>query len=225
MYQGKIGALVIGQSPRPDLVDPLRVAYPTAEIVEAGALDLLTEEVLPSVAEAAYPLITRMRSGRIVTVAQSFLEPHLQQALDRLEAAGVDASILLCAGTFADLKGQKPLIKPFECALERFAALGLTRLGLIAPVPEQEKPIQERWRAAGFEPTVWTADLTRQNGRFQEILLAMIHANQLEAIVLDYVGHPAEAVEALTQISPVPVWDLGRLAVEELGSFLAREIT
>lgn len=218
MEKSKIGALLIGQSPRPDLVDPLRAAYPAAGIVEAGALDLLNEGDLPSAVEAAYPLVTRLRSGRIVTVAQSFLEPHLHQALDRLEAAGVGASILLCAGTFAKLQGQKPLVKPFEGAMERFSALDLTRLGLIAPVPEQEKPIKERWLAAGFEPVVWTADLTRQNGRFQEMLMTNIRAYQLEAIVLDYVGHSAAAVDSLARLSTVPVFDLGRLAIEELGS-------
>ena len=43
----RIGALVIGQSPRPDLVAPLVQLLPDCEIRQAGALDGLTPEDLP----------------------------------------------------------------------------------------------------------------------------------------------------------------------------------
>ena len=108
----RIGALVIGQSPRPDLVDPLAAMLPQVTIVQRGALDGVAPADLPDPAGAEYPLTTRLRDGRLVTVPESFLLPRLQQQLEMLEADGIMLSILLCAGTFAGLGGRGTLVQP-----------------------------------------------------------------------------------------------------------------
>ena len=45
MNNKQIGALLIGQSPRPDLVKPLAALLPDWEIIQAGALDGLATAV------------------------------------------------------------------------------------------------------------------------------------------------------------------------------------
>ncbi|MCP4420449.1 MAG: AroM family protein [Chloroflexi bacterium] len=212
-----IGALIIGQSPRLDLVSPLIDRLPeTCRIIQAGALDDLTTASLPPIHDGTYPLTTRMRDGSSVMIEEAFLASKLQQTLDQLEAKGVIATILLCAGTFTDLKGTCPLFKPFSVGRDVLNSLGLTRIGLISPIKEQEAPIRQRWQAAGFQPTVWTADLAQQNKQFIQQLNEQIEVNHLQCIVLDYVGHPARQVAELRETAVIPLLDLGQLAIAAL---------
>ncbi len=212
-----IGAIVIGQSPRADLVGPLNQMRPDLQIIQAGALDELTIAELPDPITAYYPLMTRMRDGKQVRADEAFLAPLLQSALFRLEAQGVVASILLCAGSFQALQGNRPLIKPFETAWATLRALGMKHLGVVCPTKSQEIPIKARWQAAGFEPVVYTTPLAGS----QTDLSGFDSLNTpLACIVLDYVGHPPEQVEALQQITPLPVLDMGQLALSLLTSIV-----
>ena len=214
----RVGALIIGQSPRPDLVDPLRALLPAVDIVEAGALDGLSVTELPDPAGASYPLTTRMRDGTLVTVPESYLIPRLQLKIEALAADGIQKMILLCAGTFGRLHSQHTLIKPFRTTLAVAQSLGLARLGLIVPIPGQAQPVEARWQQAGFTTSVWTADLWQQDEQFDELCRQQIAANGLEAIVLDYVGYPAGAVAKLRQTATIPVLDLGDIAIRTLAS-------
>lgn len=216
-----VGALTIGQSPRPDLVDPLWQYLPDGcQVVEAGALDGLSAALIPPISGGVYPLTTRLQDGSLVLVEESFLLPRLQQALEYLETKGAAASLLLCAGTFAGLQGKRPFFKPFSVATDDLRARGLNSLGLIAPIKEQVMPIRLRWQAAGFEAAVWTADLSRQDKQFRRELAAQIEMNELECIVLDYVGHSQQHVIQLQQYSTLPVIDLGQLAIAALTNIL-----
>lgn len=216
-----IGALTIGQSPRPDLVDPLWKILPDGcRLEEVGALDGLPASQIPPVAKGVYPLTTRLQDGGRFMVEESFLLPRLQQALALLESQGAAASILLCAGTFAGLEGTRPFFKPFAVGCDELRTLGLKSLGLITPVQEQVAPIRRRWQAAGFEPAVWTADLGKQDQDFRQQLAAQIEAHELECIILDYVGHPAQIVHQLRQHTALPVIDLGQLALRALARTL-----
>ena len=211
----KIGVLVIGQTPRPDLVAPVKTLLPQCEIVQAGALDALEIEDLPPIA-GDYPLVTRMRSGTIVMVEERFLIPRLQIAVERLARQGVVATILLCAGTFADVQSVIPLIKPFDVGQQTLKQLSISSVGFIAPVVAQERPIRERWERVGIRPNVWTATLDNQDAAFQTQLRQQIAQFDLDAIVLDYVGHPVEQVERLQSAASIPVLDLGQLALKQL---------
>lgn len=220
MSQKRIGALTIGQSPRPDLVAPLQNLLPDYQILQAGALDDLEPADVPDPSEAAYPLITRMRGGQSVMVAEGFIGPKLQQALNHLETSGVVATLLLCAGTFADLQGRLPLFVPFKICASVLRALGLKFIGLITPVPEQETPIRARWEKIGWQPTVWTANLGKQDRAFHRRLTEKVHMHNLDCIVLDYVGHPPEQVDQLQKSIQIPVIDSGHLAMVTMASTL-----
>lgn len=221
MKQKAIGALTIGQSPRPDLVSPLIQVLPDGyQVLQAGALDGLAPDSLPAPVAGSYPLTTRLQDGTLVMVDETFLAPKLQQALNTLEGWGVIVTLLLCAGTFSELQGARPLFKPFNLARDVLHTLGMQAIGLISPIKEQETPIRRRWTSAGFQPTVWTADLTRQDEQFIYQLERQIETNKLECIVLDYVGHPANLVRQLQETAVVPVLDLGQLAMAALAGAL-----
>jgi protein AroM len=221
MFQRRIGALTIGQSPRPDLISPLASLLPhNCEILQVGALDGLTQNDLPGGTYGTYPLVTRMKNGATVMVDESFIAPRLQMALDFLEANGAVTTLLLCAGTFSDLQATRPLYKPFKVACSLLDALDFRSIGLIAPVVEQETPIRERWEIMGWEPTVWTANLGEQDQAFHRCLNTHIRANKLDCIVLDYVGHPLEQVTQLQESIDLPIIDLGYLAMVTLANTL-----
>ncbi len=221
MIQKRIGALTIGQSPRSDLIAPLAsLLPPDCEIVQAGALDGLTQDDLPSETSGPYPLVTRMKNGAAVMIDESFLILRLQKALNSLEDSGVIATLLLCAGTFAELQGIRPLYKPFKTACDLLDTLNFRSIGLITPVEEQEKPIRERWETLGWETVVWTDDLGVQDQAFQQRLNDHIQTNKLDCIVLDYVGHPVEQVAQLQKTVDLPVIDLGYLTMVTLASTL-----
>jgi protein AroM len=221
MITKQVGALLIGQSPRPDLVAPLAELIPEWEIVQAGALDGLTTADLPPTAAADYPLTTRLRDGTAVTVAEQFLTPLLQQKLNELEAQGVAATILLCAGTFTKLRGKRPLLKPFTLARNLLQSGSFQQPGFIVPIPAQEQPVRQRWQAVlGKVPVVWTTDLQHQDEAFLNQLLSQIRRHNLDCLVLDYVGHPQPQVEQLQDATEVPVIDLGGLAINALVALL-----
>jgi protein AroM len=209
----RIGALTIGQSPRPDLVSPLMHLMPDCEIIQAGALDGLTPKELPDISEAAYPLATQMQNGAVVMVEESFINPKLQQAQNRLDAKGVAATLLLCAGTFANLHGKQPVYKPFNIGCSVLKALNVSSIGLITPIPGQEVPIRQRWESLGWKTTVWTADLGNQDRVFHQELITRINERELDCIVLDYVGHPLAQVIQLQRSVKQPVIDLGYLSM------------
>lgn len=217
MGRSKIGFLSIGQSPRPDLVAPLAALMPEIEPVEAGALDDLAPADIPAARrEPRFPLTTRLRSGAVVSVEERDLVPLLSTALARVEAAGVAATLLLCAGTFAGLSGRRPLFTPFPIAQTYLGRMGYSRLLVVCPIPEQVEPIRRRWRRAGFVPTVHVApsiELAAAPALATELADA---ATGHDCVFLDYVGHPPEQVQALQAAMDLPVIDLGLLAVETL---------
>lgn len=221
MTQKTIGALTIGQSPRPDLIAPLEKMLPNHEIIQAGALDGLRPEELPKISKAAYPLVTRMDDGSLVMVEESYISPKLQNSLEQLEVKGVSATLLLCAGTFAQLEGIRPLFKPFNIACDVLSALNMKSLGLIAPLLEQEPAIRQRWEKLGWRTTVWTADLENQDQAFHRQLTNQIQTNRLDCIVLDYFGHPLGRVAQLQRSIHLPVLDLGYLAMVTMASTLS----
>jgi protein AroM len=210
-----IGAISIGQSPRPDLVDPLRVRLPGGgvSIVELGALDGLLRSDIPPPAADGYPLTTRLRDGTVVTVEEAFLEPLVQAAVDAAEGQGCTASILLCAGRFANVTARRPFVRPFELGVATLRSLGMARLVVVVPTDEQVGPSARKWSTAGFVPVVRAAQLGEAPAAIANDLRSGV-----DAVVLDWVGHPAKSVRRLRALVDVPVVDLGDLAIEALPS-------
>ena len=77
MKRPSIGILIIGQTPRADLMAPLGRLAHACDLRPRGALDDLEADDLPDADGAAYPLVTRLRDGTRVTVDEAFLSPLL----------------------------------------------------------------------------------------------------------------------------------------------------
>jgi protein AroM len=213
-----IAAVTIGQRPRPDLLAPLLARLPAdVEVVEEGALDGLTAAQLApraaldaSASDDAYPLTTRLRDGTAVTMDEAALAPLVQAAVARAGRAGADVTLLLCAGGFLDVVADGPLVRPFDAAVERLRSLGARRIAVVVPFEAQATPVTRKWEDAGFEPLVIVGQLPTLEPP----------GDGVDAIVLDYVGHPADDVTALRARTQLPVVDLGECGAEAVERYL-----
>jgi protein AroM len=214
-----IAAVTIGQTPRPDLVEPLlsRAGGDTS-IVEFGALDELTADRIPRRASRSdtgmnrYPLTTRLRDASLVTVDEDDLAPLVQAAVDRAERSGADVVLLLCAGGFLAVRAVGTLVRPFEAAVRRAGDVGARSVAVVVPYPGQARAAERKWQAAGFDARAIVGDVAT-------IELPPDQAG--DAIVLDYVGHPVRAVAALRARVQVPVIDLGECGADAAVTALA----
>ena len=216
--RARIGVLSIGQTPRPDLMTPLERMASAYQLVSRGALDTLASHDLPDPQKAKVPLLTRLRDETEVTLDESFLAPLLQDAVHRLEAEGVIATVLLCAGEFRGLWSARPLIRPFEAAAQVLKSCGVSRIGVIAPTIGQIAPARSKWNRAGFEAAVWTMPSS-------QVLIPWLQESMptdLGALVFDYVGYPLDVLRRAQAVLSMPVLDLGHLAVALLEAILTK---
>ena len=145
-----VGTITIGQSPRVDVVPEMQaILGPDVEIVEGGALDTLTCEQIAAIAPRGGDdvLVTRLRDGSSVQIAEHHILPLMQAEVTRLEGLGVDVVALLCTGQFPPFTSAGLVLEP-ERLLGHFVA-GVAhgrRLGVIVPVPEQVAGWDQRWR-------------------------------------------------------------------------------
>jgi hypothetical protein len=211
----RIAAVTIGQAPRPDLLEPLLAQLGRDDVGEFGALDDLRADSIPSAtaaSERAYPLTTRLRDGTPVTIEEVDLAPLVQEAIGRAEDVGAIVTLLLCAGGFLETTARGILVRPFDAAVARLKQLRARRLAVVVPYAAQVEPSSRKWTAAGFDVAVLvgepeTIDTTAAAGT--------------DAIVLDYVGHPSRAIDALRARTAIPVLDLGECGADATVAALA----
>jgi protein AroM len=217
----KIAAIEIGQSPRPDLVEELLAVLPDdAELVEVGALDGLDPATIPPIRfDAQNPLSTRLADGQQTIVDEPWIAPHVQRAVDRAEEAGADAVLLLCAGGFDGVHSTKPLIRPAEAVARVLRAHAVRTILVVVPSPRQIPASEAKWRAAGFDPLMLGTPLPKGLADVVEA------AQEVKAVVLDFVGHPAKLIDrledALESETDALLYDLGRYAAFAMADLLA----
>jgi len=211
----RIAAVTIGQCPRPDLLVTLVSRLPAdAEVIETGALDSLTAATLRSRSHRrdrssnAYPLTTRLRDETSVTLDEADLAPLVQVAIEKGEEAGAQVTLLLCAGGFRDAIARGPLVRPFDAGVDRLKSIRARRLGVIVPVADQAAAAGRKWATAGFDPVPIVGDAATIAPR------DVTGRDAIEAVVLDYVGHPTATVAAARNRWDVPVVDLGEEGAE-----------
>ena len=151
----RIGALSIGESPRPDLMEEIASVVGDERILQWGALDGLDAA---DVARTHYkvPLITKLR-GEPVLVERAWMARRLQELIDRHHSQ-VDAFVILCAEDFSALTAPVPLFIPYvlaEAALKAMAFRG--QLGVVCPVAGQVPSCRKKWEGKQWNATVEVA--------------------------------------------------------------------
>lgn len=221
-----VGAITIGQSPREDVVPEIqRVLGPGVAIFECGVLDGSSlDEVRgrePAPGEAV--LVSRMRDGTEVLVAESFVLGGLRGCVHTLEDRA-ELLLLLCTGTFPPLESEKPVLYPEHLLRQLVASLGVRRLGVLTPSTAQLEAQQERWSELVPEVSVQAAS-PYDAPEALERAAGGLARSKLDLVVLDCIGYtPAmEAVVRGRVECPVVLASttLARAAAEMLGATAA----
>ncbi|MCD6324569.1 MAG: AroM family protein [Desulfurococcales archaeon] len=199
-----VGFVTIGQSPRTDVLSEIRQYLGRAEVVECGALDGLTlkdvEELRPGPGE--YILVTRMREGTQVKLGREKIRGRVQGCVDKVSEVA-DVVVFICTGEFPGIKTSKIFIDPSTLLENVVKALGVRRLGVIIPSPEQKGEVRGKWEGVADEVCVEAS--SPYSGSDEALREAASHLKDCDVVVLDCVGYGLGAKEIVREVSGRPV--------------------
>ncbi len=206
-----IGVITIGQSPRPDLVLPMRKIWGEGLAVrERGALDSLSRRDIAALepGDDDETLVTRLRDGAEVVIGHRETAALVAEAVSDLSSDGCDPVLVLCTGSFTLPSPGVRILFP------RRILHGLVRglhcrgsLGVMVPHPSQEETVGRLWKEEGLEvitAAVSPYGLARDRG---DLLGAAeeLRATGADMIVMDCMGYSASMREAVRRTAGVPV--------------------
>lgn len=190
----RAGLITIGQSPRLDVTEEIRDFFSgDIELLEAGALDEITEEELAAMAPEGEEtaLVSCMRDGRQVIFAERHILPRLQRCIEQLQAQGAEVILFLCTGKFPAFKAEVPLIFPYDVLRALLPAIGGEQsLTVIVPDRLQISESEQDWRNFAQKVQVMAAS---PYGPAEELLQA-VRSTPIEGdfIVLDCIGYSGD---------------------------------
>lgn len=193
----KIGFITIGQSPRDDIMkDILPIIGDDIEILQKGALDNLSEEELEEIAPLSGDtvLVSSLRDGRSVSMAEEKIIVHLQRCIDELEVCGVSGIMFLCTGDFKDLlTAHVPLIYPNRLLRAIIPAIcDRKRLVVLVPEEEQKSEAMAQWEGIGMETSVFSiSPYTAAEEDFAALALTLKEVD-CDCVLMDCMGYSAE---------------------------------
>jgi protein AroM len=155
MANKRLGVVVVGQSPRPDVVAQMRpFVGDDVEIDLRGALDGLTRaqvaELWPT--EGPDALFTRLPpNGENVKLSRHAVEARAKKLIERLVAEGTTVTMMCCTGQFPALDASGVVVLPSAILTGLVSALlPKGRLGVLSPLPEQVEVSGRKWRRPGL---------------------------------------------------------------------------
>lgn len=211
MGKGKIriGAVTIGQSPRVDITEDIRdILGPEFEIVEMGALDPYDREYISCCLQPEKGdtlLVSRMRDGSQVKIAEEKILPLLQKCIKDLEEQGCQMIVMLCTGKFPEFEHNTLLIRPQE--MLQLTAQKLSdgkKIGVIIPDGDQAENIKHWWGRNGVEVELAVASPYKE---WDNIIKAAetFKDKDVALIFMDCMGYSVKMKKIVREISGKPV--------------------
>lgn len=218
-----IGLLVIGKSPRADLLAEIaRVAGP-ADLRMMGALDHLSDDEVrahPPLSDAD-TLFTTMPDGSTTLVSKKTVTEGMKARLADLGSMGAAAAVVCCSGKFAGLSA--PGVHFASDLLAGAVAACLPaggKLGVFIPAPAQVANAVERWSANGVEAVALPLSPDADEATVEAAARAM-KAEAPALVVMDCISytHAARARAAAIHGAPalLAASVAGRFAAEIAG--------
>ena len=219
----QVGLITIGQSPREDIIASMFSRSSSLDLIERGALDDLSLDEIQALRPepGELPLVSRLRDGTEVVIAEERLIPHLQRALERATADGASLAVILCTGEFNQLRPSIPVIYPDRVVahvVEAILPVGV--LGVMLPHEGQMTMMYEKWSSptrrfvgTAISPYTERSELAEQARQLRD--------QQATLIVMDCMGFDTEMKRTVAAESGVPTILANRLVgrvVEELTS-------
>ena len=155
MPQQRMGVVVIGQSPRPSVVNEIAaVLSPGLQIDLRGALDGMTRAEIDAIppSDGQDALFTLLPNGDSVTISKKAVEARAAIQIEKFAREGVKVAMLACTGKFPNLAPEGLVILPSAVLHNVVAAvLPKGRLGIFSPLPEQTALIARKWERVHVE--------------------------------------------------------------------------
>ncbi|HEU5321702.1 MAG TPA: AroM family protein [Methylomirabilota bacterium] len=218
----RLGVLVIGQAPRPEIEAELRRVLGGGVAVSlVGALDGLRREEVDGLrpADSHDTLFTTLPDGSGVVLSKAEVTKRAQAHLDRLADAGIAVTLVNCTGVFEGLAPRGHLV--FPSAVLAGLVLGLLprgRLGVFEPLAEQEAQARAKWSQGQWQVEVVPLAPGTAGTELDAAARAMARRRP-DLIVLDCMGYGHETkarVRAVTGIPTVLAISAAARAVQEL---------
>lgn len=208
MANPRIGALVVGQSPRPEVERELRaLAGGPVDLDLRGCLDGLSRAEIDTLTpiDDADTLFTRLPNGDGVTLSKKAVVAHGTKQLQELAAAGYDVTMVMCTGEFPDWIGKYKVLFPSRTlnAMVR-GCLPEGRLGVFTPLQAQCAKSRKRWSEAGYDAQVVAlspnaapdeiraaAETLKDHAPELLVLDCISYTRETKAIIRDVLGAPA----------------------------------
>ena len=206
MTKNILGVLLIGQSPRPDIVTQLRTVLGSElEIVVQGALDGLQrseiETLTPRGSEDT--LFTRLPGGQQVIISKAEVTKRAQAHIDYLAEKGIDVILIFCTGAFKGLKPRGHMIFPSAVLTHVVeAVLPKGRIGIFTPLPSQIEQVKSKWIEGQWEVFVEPLLPIESTPELEPAAMRMaIHTPHL--IVMDCMGYTQSMKKQIQDITGV----------------------
>ena len=203
-----LGTVTIGQSPRYDLIpEMMPFLGDDVDVIEAGALDGMTlDEVAKLYPEPGdYVLVTRMRDGTQVKIAEKYIAPRMQEKIGELETKGAQIIALVCTGEFPQFRSSKLVIRPERVLFNVVKSVGEgMRLGVFIPDEDQIEHAKLRWSRVSPSVHVHAASPYRSMDEIAAAAAAL-KKSDVQIGVLDCIGYTIAAKEAVKDILGVPI--------------------
>jgi len=220
----KIGFVTIGQSPREDILSEIAPRLSsTCQVIQAGALDDLSREVIDRLKpeEGHLPLITRLRNGQAVIVSREKIRPLLQARINRWEQEEVEIMALLCTEDFADLHSKKKLLLPFNLLKEEILKLSPSGLMVFIPLKEQRKLAEAKWRSLEIELLIEILNPYQGVCNFSSL------TNKLERrenflLIFDCLGYSISLAQSLSEQLALPCLMPRLILVQEINRLVSQ---
>lgn len=222
-----IALVTIGQAPRDDLAAPILQALPAdVQVRQYGLLDGLTAEEVArrfTPKGQGFPLVTLLSGAQEVLVDGQAISHMLQAMVERLDGTGVEAIVMLCTGTFDEVRpGRARLVQPDRVVPIRVAQFaGERQVGVIVPSARQLEWRERKWAGLQHEPLYVSAS------PFGPVAAVCEAARSLrerggEVIVLDCMGYGATHRKMVEAETGLPVLVSNELVAESLPPGLSR---
>ena len=199
----KIGFVTIGQSPRTDVTkDIFPLLSKNFQVTEAGALDDFTlEEINRNFApsEGDEVLVTKLRDGSQVVIAEKYILKMLQNAITRLENEKNEIIVMLCTGKFPEFDHKGILLTP-QKMLQDIAKSFVEgkKIGLIIPDESQKPQIKHWWGSVDLEIV---ASSPYKNFGNIEVAAEYLKDKNVDVIFMDCMGYTSAMKETVKTVT------------------------
>ena len=204
-----IGAVTIGQAPRVDVTpDVLPLLGESFDLVQAGALDDVTDFAAIAPEPGDYTLVSRLRDGRSVPMAERKIIPNVQAAIDRVEAQGASSIMMWCTGEFPiPLRANVPVVYPSRLLARTVDAIKPKRLVVIIPDEAQIEQARIQWLNTVDDVLVFAANPYDAPDALDAALdkaAGAAREAQADLAVLDCIGFSSRGKQRFRKRSGIP---------------------